>query len=240
MAWLWECASELGLWEALLRGVPGLSWDSPGPDELSFGVEGLFEAPGVSWNLCEVEGDSDIAGDCCVGDSDCRPVWETEATGGNAFSGERELFKRGSLLFGCRVSAWGLASLLRSVVSLVPGMLSFTGPSTLLATVASWETTLSTPLSAAMEVEEDTAAAAAAAACLRLSASFIILVMPPVGGVGVWGSRGMTGTELDSCLLLTLAVLRSVGGAEGLTNGSLLTVVNALPGVEKVLVRELG
>lgn len=140
------------------------------------------------------------------------------------------------------MSAWGLASLLRSVASLVPGMLSFTGPSTLLATVASWETTLSTPLSAAVELveEEDAAAAAAAAACLRLSASFISLVMPPVGGVGVWGSRVMTGTVLGSCLLLTLAVLRSGGGAEGLTKGSLLTVVNALPGVEKVLVRELG
>lgn len=100
LAWLWECASGLGLWEALLRGVPGLSWDSPGPDELSFGMEGLFEAPAVSWNLCEVEGNSDIAGDCRVGDSDCRPVLETEATVGNVFSGERELFKCGSLLFG--------------------------------------------------------------------------------------------------------------------------------------------
>lgn len=124
------------------------------------------------------------------------------------------------------------------MASLVPGMLSLTGPSMLLATVASWETTLSTPLSAAMEMEE--VAAAAAAACLRLSASFISLVMPPVGGVGVWGSRVMTGTVLGSCLLITLAVLRSAVGAKGLTKGSLLTVVNALPGVEKVLVRELG
>lgn len=241
LAWLWECASGLGLWEALLRGVPDLSWDSPGPDELSFGVEGLFEALAVSWNLCEVEGNSDNAGDSREVFSNCRPVWETEATDGSVFSGERELFKRGSLLLGCMVSAWGLASLLRSVVSLVPGMLSFTGPSTLLATVASWETTLSTPLSPAVEVEEDAAAAAAlAAACLRLSASFISLVMPPFGGGGVWGSRVMTGTVLGSSLLLTLAVLRSGGGAEGLANGSLLTVVNALPGVEKVLVRELG
>lgn len=68
LAWLWKCASGLGLWEALLRGVPGLSWDSPGPDELCFGVEGLFEAPSVSWNLCEVEGNSDIVGDCRVRD----------------------------------------------------------------------------------------------------------------------------------------------------------------------------
>lgn len=239
LAWLWECASGLGLWEALLRRVPSFSWDSPGSNELSFGVEGIFEAPAVSWNLCEVEGKSDIAGDCRVWDSDCRPVWETEATDENVFAGERELFKCGSLLFGCTVSAWGLGSFLRSVASLVPGMLSFTGPSTLLATVASWETTLSTPLSTAV-VEEEEDAAAAAAACLRLSASFISLVMPPGGGVGVWASQVITGAVLNSCLLLTLAVLWSGGGAEGLTKASLLTVVNALPGVEKVLVRELG
>lgn len=31
LGWLWECASGLGLWEALLSDVPALSWESPAP-----------------------------------------------------------------------------------------------------------------------------------------------------------------------------------------------------------------
>lgn len=67
-------------------------------------------------------------------------------------------------------------------------MLSFTGPRTLLATVASWDTTLSMLLSVGgtgevelEEGEEDDAlrlAAAAARHSLRLSASFFSLGMP--------------------------------------------------------------
>lgn len=70
-------------------------------------------------------------------------------------------------------------------------VLSLTGPRTLLATIASWDTTLSTPLSAGgtgeleleleLEVDDDDAlrlAAAAAAQSLRLSASFFSLGIP--------------------------------------------------------------
>lgn len=67
-------------------------------------------------------------------------------------------------------------------------VLSLTGPKTLLATVASWDTTFSTPLSGAstgeleLELERDVDALrltlAAAAHSLRLSASFFSLGMP--------------------------------------------------------------
>lgn len=65
---------------------------------------------------------------------------------------------------------------------LSPDELSLTGPRTLLATVASWDTTFSTPLSRAGTGEElaegAVRLAAAAAHSLRLSASFFSLGMP--------------------------------------------------------------
>lgn len=78
-----------------------------------------------------------------------------------------------------------------SFVPFSAAVLSLTGPRTLLVTVASWDATLSTPLSVVgteelelkleLEVAEDKAlrlAAATAAHSLRLSASFLSLGMP--------------------------------------------------------------
>lgn len=104
---------------------------------------------------------------------------------------------------------------------------------------------MSIPLSEGVDGED---AAAAAAACLRLSASFISLVMPPVGVVETGISLVIPEVVLDSILPLVLdlgsedlGVLRgSSGGMAGLTNGSLLTEVKALPWVQKVLDRGLG
>lgn len=154
-----------------------------------------------------------------------------------------------------------------------------TGPRTLLATVASWDTTLSTPDSAGgtgeleleleLEVDEEEAlrlAAASAAHSLRLSASFFCLGMPGEeqagrgasrGSVEVWGDSVVFALEpgdvvvvaVDGAVVLGpsevgpsalgsdgavlgLRLFRSWGGV-GLRNVSLLTEMNALPGVEK-------
>lgn len=152
------------------------------------------------------------------------------------------------------------------------GLQSLTGPRTLLATVASWETTLSTPLSTGgtgelelelePEVEEGDIVrlAAAAAHSLRLSASFFSLEMPgeeqEARGVSrqsgvvavVWesvavvvlvvevvvlGLSRVRSSALDSDgPLFPLTLFESCGGV-GLRNVSLLTEMNALPGVEK-------
>lgn len=165
-------------------------------------------------------------------------------------------------------------------------VLSLTGPRTLLATVASWDTTLSTALSGAgtgelelelePEVDDDVALRLAAAAhSLRLSASFFSLGMPgeeqEVRGVSwlsvVWQSvvlvvvlesvvlvvvlqsvvlvvivvegtvvRGLSrvwSSALDSDgAVFPLRLFESCGGV-GLRKVSLLTEMNALPGVEK-------
>lgn len=166
--------------------------------------------------------------------------------------------------------------------------LSLTGPRTLLATVASWDTTLSMPLSGAWtgelelelepDVDEDDTlrlAAAAAAHSLRLSASFFSLGMPgeeqEVRGVSWLSGVRQSGelvvvletvvlvVALQSVVLVVVAVegaadlglsrvrssalgsdgavfplrlFKSCGGA-GLRKVSLLTEMNALPGVEK-------
>lgn len=159
-------------------------------------------------------------------------------------------------------------------------VLSLTGPRTLLATVASWDTTLSMPLSGTGEVElelepegdEDDAlrlaAAAAAAHSLRLSASFFSLEIPGeeqelrgvswvswvvlqsvvlvallgsvvfvvqsvVEGTVVPGLSRVWSSALGSdTAVFPLRLLESCGGA-GLRKVSLLTEMNALPGVEK-------
>lgn len=166
-------------------------------------------------------------------------------------------------------------------------VLSLTGPRTLLATVACWDTTLSTTLSGAgtgelepelePEVDEDDALrpAAATAHSLRLSASFFSLGMPgeeqEVRGVSwlsvVWQSVVLV-VVLESVVFVVvlqsvvfvvivvegavviglprvrssvlgcdgavfpLRLFESCGGL-GLRNVSLLTEMNALPGVEK-------
>ncbi len=166
-------------------------------------------------------------------------------------------------------------------------VLSLTGPRTLFATVASWDTTLSMPLSGARtgepelelepEVEDDTLrlAAAAAAQSLRLSASFFSLGMPGeeqevrgvswlsvvlqsvvllmvletvvlvvvlqsvvfvvvwVEGTVVLGLPGVWTSALGSDgAVCPLRLFESCGGV-GLRKVSLLTEMNALPGVEK-------
>lgn len=166
-------------------------------------------------------------------------------------------------------------------------VLSLTGPRTLLATVASWDTTLSTVLSEAgtgeleleleAEVDKDDALrlAAAAAHSLRLSASFFSLGMlgeeQEVRGVS-WLSvvrqsvvlvvvleSVVFGVVLQSVVFVAIVVegtvvlrlstvwpsaLSSDGavfhlrlfescGGVGLRKVSLLTEMNALPGVEK-------
>lgn len=160
------------------------------------------------------------------------------------------------------------------------GVQSLTGPRTLLATVASWDTTLSIPLSAGgtgeleLELEPDVdegdtvRLAAAAAHSLRLSASFFSLGMPgeeqEVRGVSrlsgvvvvVWESVVvlLSGVlvvivVVGAVVLLVLSRVRSSAlgsdgpvfplrlfescGGVGLRNVSLLTEMNALPGVEK-------
>lgn len=158
-----------------------------------------------------------------------------------------------------------------------------TGPRTLLATVASWDTTFSTALSGAgtgelelelePEVDEGDALklAAAAAQSLRLSASFFSLGMPgeeqEARGVswlsGVWQSvvlvvvlvsvvlvvvlesvvfvvvvvegtvvLGLTRFWSSDGAVFPLRLFESCGGV-GLRKVSLLTEMNALPGVEK-------
>lgn len=138
----------------------------------------------------------------------------------------------------------------------------------LLATVASWDTTLSTALSGAgpgeleleLEPEGDEddaprlAAAAAAAHSLRLSASFFSLEIPgeeqEVRGVS-WVS-GVLVALLGSAVFVVALQLAAEGtvvlgpsrvwssdvvleacGGPGLRKVSLLTEMNALPGVEK-------
>lgn len=149
-----------------------------------------------------------------------------------------------------------------------------TGPRTLLATVASWDTTLSMPLSRDgtgeveleldPEVEDDDATAAAAAQSLRLSASFFSLGMPGeeqeergVSGLSEVRQSVVVVVVLDSVVVIVvegtvvlgmsrvrtsalgsdgavfpLRVFESCGGL-GLRKVSLLTEMNALPGVEK-------
>lgn len=162
-------------------------------------------------------------------------------------------------------------------------VLNLTGPRTLLATVASWDTTLSTPLSEGgtgdpeleleLEVDEGEvlrlAAAAAAAHSLRLSASFFSLGMPgdeqevrAVSRVSVVWHSAVLEVVLESVVfgvpvelsvqgvvilglpivlpsalgsdgtVFPMTVFESFGGA-GLIKVSLLTEMNALPGVEK-------
>lgn len=161
-------------------------------------------------------------------------------------------------------------------------VLNLTGPRTLLATVASWDTTLSTPLSEGgtgdpeleLELEEDEGevqrlAAAAAAHSLRLSASFFSLGMPgdeqevrAVSRVSVVWHSAVLVVVLESVVfgvpvelsvqgvvildlsiiwpsalgsdgtVFPMTVFESFGGA-GLIKVSLLTEMNALPGVEK-------
>lgn len=156
--------------------------------------------------------------------------------------------------------------------------LSLTGSRTLLVTVASWEITLPTALSAGgtgelelkleLEVAGDKAlrlAAAAAAHSLRLSASFFSLGMPgeerevrgvswlsvvresvvvvvvlqlgvsilAVEGAVVLGLSRLCSSALDSNdAVFPLILFESCGGV-GLRKLSLLTEMNALPGVEK-------
>lgn len=156
-------------------------------------------------------------------------------------------------------------------------VLSLTGPRTLLATVASWDTTLSMLLSGGgtgeqeleleQDVDEDDAAAAAAAAqSLRLSASFFSLGIPGeeqevrgVSGLPVGLQSVVVVVVLESVVVLVIVVEGAVvlglprvwssvlgsdgavfpltlfgsGGGLGLRNVSLLTEMNALPGVEK-------
>lgn len=160
-------------------------------------------------------------------------------------------------------------------------VLNLTGPRTLLATVASWDTTLSTPLSEGgtgdpeleLELEEDEGEvlrlAAAAAHSLRLSASFFSLGMPgdeqevrAVSRVSVIWHSAVLEVVLESVVfgvpvelsvqgvvildlsiiwpsalgsdgtVFPMTVFESFGGA-GLIKVSLLTEMNALPGVEK-------
>lgn len=156
-------------------------------------------------------------------------------------------------------------------------VLSLTGPRTLLATVASWDTTLSTALSGAgtgelelelePEVDDDVALRLAAAAhSLRLSASFfslgmpgeeqevrgvswlsvvrqsvvlvvvlqsVVLVVIVVEGTVVRGLSRVWSSALDSDgAVFPLRLFESCGGV-GLRKVSLLTEMNALPGVEK-------
>lgn len=164
-------------------------------------------------------------------------------------------------------------------------VLSLTGPRTLLATVASWDTTLSTALSGAgtgelelePEVDEGDAlrVAAAAAHSLRLSASFfslgtpgeeqeargvswlsvvrqsvvllvvlesvvfvvvlqsVVFVVMVVEGTVVLELSGVWSSALGSDgAVFPLRLVESCGGV-GLRNVSLLTEMNALPGVEK-------
>lgn len=159
-------------------------------------------------------------------------------------------------------------------------VLSLAGLRTLLATVASWDTTFSTALPGAgtgglklkLEAEPDVSEgdalrlAAAAAQSLRLSASFLSLGMPGEeqeargvsGPSGVWQSVGPAATleqfglvlhSADGPLVLGLprlgcSALGSDGavcpprlfvsrGGAGWRKVSLLTEMNALPGVEK-------
>lgn len=184
-----------------------------------------------------------MIGVCLEGDSVSRGESEPEPADPLIRAGESGRSRRHSIIFGGLASTWGCWSFVRSMVSLVPGMLSLTGPSTLLATVASWDTTFSIPLSEGVDGDAVIAAAAAAAACLRLSASFISFVMPPVGVVAVGLSLDTTEAGIGSSLLLGLVVLdalRSKEGGVGLTKGSLITEVKALPWVEKVLDKGLG
>lgn len=95
------------------------------------------------------------------------------------------------------------------------------------------------------DAAEEAAAAAAATliACLRLSASFISLVIPPKGE-GVWDSLeaaggGVVVVVVEAVGLGCSAALRKVGldlgrGSAGLRKGSLLREVKAEPGVEKL------
>lgn len=156
--------------------------------------------------------------------------------------------------------------------------LSLTGSRTLLVTVASWDITLPTALSAGgmgelelkleLEVTGDKAlrlAAAAAAHSLRLSASFFSLGMPgeerevrgvswlsvvresvvvvvvlqlgvsilAVEGAVVLGLSRLCSSALDSNdAVFPLTLFESCGGV-GFRKLSLLTEMNALPGVEK-------
>lgn len=163
-----------------------------------------------------------------------------------------------------------------SFVPLSATALSLTGPRTLLVTVASWDITRSTPLSAGatgelelkleLEVAEDKALRLAAAAhSLRLSASFFSLGMPgeeqevrgvswlsvvresvvfvvvlqsgvsilAVEGVLVVGLSRLCSSALDANdAVFPLILFESCGGV-GLRKLSLLTEMNALPGVEK-------
>lgn len=96
-----------------------------------------MEVPGTSKDLCEVETCSDLDDVCLEGDSVSSEDWEPEAADGLKWTGESERSRRHSFIFGWVGSVWGCWSFVRSDASLVPGMLSLTGPSTLLATVAS-------------------------------------------------------------------------------------------------------
>ncbi len=204
-AWAWDCASDLGLGAVPLLGVPGISWCTSSAWE--FGGVGLLKVPGTSKDLWEVEAGSDL--DVCLeGDSVSREDWEPEAADGLKRSGESGRSRWHSLIFGWVGSVWARWSFVRSKASLVPGMLSLTGPSTLLATVVSWDTALSIPLSVGVDGE-----AAAAAACLRLSASFISLVIPPVGVVATGISLVTPEAVLGSILSTGFGPgLRSFGG----------------------------
>lgn len=159
-------ASARGLTEGLVRIVPTLSGLLAPPVLVSLGVEGFFLSPWASVaQAAPTLEQRDLEGE--LGGQEL--AREGEAAAGVLDSGESWRSDLGSLLFGLGESA----------LSLEPGMLSLTGPSTLLATVASCDTTLSIPLSG---VEGDGVETAAAAppimACLRLSASFFSLLIP--------------------------------------------------------------
>lgn len=116
---------------------------------------------------------------------------------------------------------------------LSPDELSLTGPRTLLATVASWDTTFSTPLSrvgTGEELEEGAVRLAAAVAhSLRLSASFFSLGMPGE-------EQEPRGDSWLSAVLLSVVLLLLVSG--GLVPRVLGSVV--LPKLGLMIVLPLG